>query len=601
MIRHVMRVVVGCVVLATLSACNETPLETTLGAQAVSGGGVSFDVVTTQTWQGGFNGAVRIVNTAFPAPITSFQVVFKLSGNATVTGTPWNGSISAPDAAGNRTATQPGWLGSSPIRIGQTWDVGFNGNGVFSGSTIVSAKINGQTINLGGGGGNNDTTPPTVTLSSSNTNVTTASSITLTANATDNVGVSKVEFYNGSSLLGTDTAAPYTQSVSLTSAQNGTRSYTAKAFYAAGNTRTSSAVNVTVNIGTSGGTGWTTSAGKLLKDGVEVRLFGLNWFGLETSDRVLHGLWSGRSLTEFLVDIKSKGFNALRIPLSPQSINAGFPIAFIPPNDPDKTALSGKDGRAMLEYTLMRARENNVYVLLDFHTCNPSQIGGSLPGSPISCSGYSLSSWLADLRTLATLAKSYSNVVGVDLNNEPHGLTWTQWADLASQGGQAVLQTNPNITVWVEGVGNASSAGGFGANWGGNLYEAGNITGIPNNRLVYSPHVYGPSVSVASYFSDPTYPNNMPGIWNSHFGHLFGKGYTVIPGEFGGKYTTNAQKSLDDKLWQDSFVTYLLSKGTRSFFYWSLNPNSGDTGGIYLDDWKTFDTAKLALLQRLMQ
>jgi endoglucanase len=599
MIRHIVRVVLGCVVLTGLGACNETTPGSEVRTQAVSGGGVTLDVVSTQSWQGGFNGAVRIVNATFPAPITSFEVVFKLGGNATVTGTPWNGFISAPNASGNRTATPPSWLSGNPVRTGQTWDVGFNANGVFSGATILSAKINGQTINLGGGTA--DTTAPNVTLSSSSTNVTTASSITLTASANDNIGVTKVEFYNGSSLLGSDATTPYTQTINLTSAQNGSRSYTAKAFDAAGNTRTSSAVNVTVNITTSSGTGWTTASGKLLKDGVEVRLFGLNWFGLETTDRVLHGLWSGRSLTEFLVDIKSKGFNALRIPLSPQSINPGFPIAFVPPNDPDKTALNGKDGRAMLEYTLMRAKENNVYVLLDFHTCNPAQIGGSLPGSPINCSGYGLSSWLADLRTLATLAKSYSNVVGVDLNNEPHALTWTQWADLASQGGRAVLQTNPNITVWVEGVGNASSAGGFGANWGGNLYEAGNITGVPNDRLVYSPHVYGPSVSVASYFSDPTYPNNMPGIWNTHFGHLFGKGYTVIPGEFGGKYLTNAQKSLDDKLWQDSFVTYLIGKGTRSFFYWSLNPNSGDTGGIYQDDWKTFNTDKLALLQRLMR
>src|SRR5215510_845852 len=42
---------------------------------AVSGGGVTVDVVTTNVWNTGFNGAVRITNTAFPSPITSFEIV----------------------------------------------------------------------------------------------------------------------------------------------------------------------------------------------------------------------------------------------------------------------------------------------------------------------------------------------------------------------------------------------------------------------------------------------------------------------------------------------------------------------------------------------
>jgi endoglucanase len=88
----------------------------------------------------------------------------------------------------------------------------------------------------------------------------------------------------------------------------------------------------------------------------------------------------------------------------------------------------------------------------------------------------------------------------------------------------------------------------------------------------------------------------MPSIWDTLFGHLVGQGYSVILGEFGGKYTTS------DKTWQDAFVTYMIGKGTKNSFYWCVNPNSGDTGGIYTDSqWSTWDTAKLALLQRLMQ
>jgi cellulose 1,4-beta-cellobiosidase len=231
---------------ATLSACNQQP-EERVSRIAASGSGVTVDVVTTDSWNTGFNGAVRVSNTAFAGTINSYEVVFKLAGNAAVSGSAWVGTITAPDASGNRTATNPSWM--SPFAVGQKFDQGFGGSGTFSGSSIVSLKVNGQTISLGTGGG--DTTAPIVSLSSSASTVTTASSITLSATATDNVGVSKVEFYDGATLLGTDSAAPFAQSANLTSANNGTRSYTAKAFDAAGNTKTSSAVSVTVNIAVS--------------------------------------------------------------------------------------------------------------------------------------------------------------------------------------------------------------------------------------------------------------------------------------------------------------------------------------------------------------
>jgi large repetitive protein len=93
-----------------------------------------------------------------------------------------------------------------------------------------------------------DTNAPTASLSSNLTNVTTISSITLTATSTDDVGVTKVEFYDGATKLGEDLTTPYEQTVNLTIAGNGSKSYTAKAFDAAGNTTSSSAVLVTVNI-----------------------------------------------------------------------------------------------------------------------------------------------------------------------------------------------------------------------------------------------------------------------------------------------------------------------------------------------------------------
>src|ERR1044071_4241910 len=60
----------------------ENPTAEGVAPVAVSGGGVTIDVVATQSWNGGFNGAVRIVDTSFPAPITTFSIVFQLAGRA---------------------------------------------------------------------------------------------------------------------------------------------------------------------------------------------------------------------------------------------------------------------------------------------------------------------------------------------------------------------------------------------------------------------------------------------------------------------------------------------------------------------------------------
>jgi hypothetical protein len=94
-----------------------------------------------------------------------------------------------------------------------------------------------------------DTTAPTVTLTSSASNVTSAGSIVLTAEASDNVAVVRTEFYEGSRQLGEDTSRPFDFEQAFVRADNGTKSYTAKAFDAAGNSAVSSpATQVVVDI-----------------------------------------------------------------------------------------------------------------------------------------------------------------------------------------------------------------------------------------------------------------------------------------------------------------------------------------------------------------
>ena len=95
-----------------------------------------------------------------------------------------------------------------------------------------------------------DTTPPTTTLTSPVTGATLTGTVTLTATAADNVGgsgVFKVQFFDGTGLLGEDLSSPYTWDWDTTTATNGSHTLTAKAIDNAGNISAASpAVTVTV-------------------------------------------------------------------------------------------------------------------------------------------------------------------------------------------------------------------------------------------------------------------------------------------------------------------------------------------------------------------
>ena len=54
------------------------------------------------------------------------------------------------------------------------------------------------------------------------------------------------------------------------------------------------------------------------------------------------------------------------------------------------------------------------------------------------------------------------------------------------------------------------------------------------NKIVYSPHVYGPSVAYQPYFAVKDFPNNMPYIWNTHWAFIRAtKTAAITVGEWG--------------------------------------------------------------------
>jgi hypothetical protein len=93
-----------------------------------------------------------------------------------------------------------------------------------------------------------DATPPSVSMTSPANNATVNGSISVTANASDNVGVVGVRFAaDGVNIGGEDTSAPYSVAWDTTSVSNGPHSLTAIARDAAGHVTTSAAVTVTAD------------------------------------------------------------------------------------------------------------------------------------------------------------------------------------------------------------------------------------------------------------------------------------------------------------------------------------------------------------------
>jgi subtilisin family serine protease len=92
-----------------------------------------------------------------------------------------------------------------------------------------------------------DTTPPTVSIAQPlSTSTPLSGTVTVTVNASDNVGVTRVEFLVNGSVVATDTASPYTFSWDTTALAGTTPVISARAYDAAGNVATSTAISVSV-------------------------------------------------------------------------------------------------------------------------------------------------------------------------------------------------------------------------------------------------------------------------------------------------------------------------------------------------------------------
>ncbi|MEI7687531.1 MAG: cellulase family glycosylhydrolase, partial [Planctomycetota bacterium] len=357
---------------------------------------------------------------------------------------------------------------------------------------------------------------------------------------------------------------------------------------------------------TNSATGFLHTLGSQIVDstGQNVRIAGVNWFGFETSNFAPHGLWT-RGYKDMMDQMKSLGFNTIRLPYSDQLFDSGsVPNGIDFSKNPD---LQGLNGIQLMDKIVGYAGQIGLRIMLDHHR---SAAGNSANENGLwYTSQYPETTWINNWTMLATRYANNPTIIGADLHNEPHGpATWgsgnlaNDWRLAAERAGNAILAVNPNWLIVVEGVESGKSGSTW---WGGNLSNAGDFPVRLNTpgRLVYSPHDYPASVYAQTWFSDPNYPNNLPAVWDKNWGYLFRQGTApVLIGEFGSKLQTAS-----DQAWANSLITYInggvtggsLPSGSQgvSWTYWSWNPNSGDTGGILADDWRTVNQNKMDLVK----
>ena len=320
-----------------------------------------------------------------------------------------------------------------------------------------------------------------------------------------------------------------------------------------------------------------------------VRIAAINWFGFESSTYVVHGLGQ-RDYHDLLRQVKTLGYNTVRLPFSDQLFFASSVPNGISFNNGMNKDLQGLTGVQILDKIVAAAGQLGLRIVLDHH--------GVDAGSQVqlwSASDCSVSCFESDWQMLARRYLGNATIIGADLDNEPHGVAcWgcgrpsVDWQMEAQKLGNELLAINPHWLIFVEGV---ECYKGDCYWWGGNLEGVADAPvrlSVPH-RVVYSPHDYPPEVYHLSYFNAPDYPNNLPHIWDTHWGFIVKKGIAPLwLGEFGTQLA-----NMVDQQWLTSIISYLGHGVTGiNWAYWALNPDSGDTGGILQNDWVTVNQNK---------
>ncbi len=374
------------------------------------------------------------------------------------------------------------------------------------------------------------------------------------------------------------------------------------------------------------GDDWLTTDGDRIVDqnGTEVWLTGCNWFGYNTGSNVFDGVWAC-NMREALESIADHGFNLLRIPMSAELLlqwsNGEYPEANY--NHAYNPELESMNSLEIFDYALDILAANGVKVMIDIHSLPTDAMGHNLP------------LWYTDSMTvddfyaaLDWLSARYANndtIIAYDLKNEPHGKAsepdhaiWNDsedannWRYVAQTAGNIILDNNPHALIVIEGIqiypidpvtNNFTSTDDddyYNSWWGGNLRAVADYPidfGSPerNAQVVYSPHDYGPAVYAQPWFEGGfTYESLYEDYW--HEAWLYIDEEQIAPlliGEWGGFM------SGDNLTWM-TYMRQLIAEYHLNHTFWCFNANSGDTGGLVLDDFVTWDQEKYEFVREVL-
>ena len=344
---------------------------------------------------------------------------------------------------------------------------------------------------------------------------------------------------------------------------------------------------------------WHTRGGSILDSANQpVRISGVNWSGFETTAAVPGGL-KVQDYHNILRGISAAGYNTVRIPFSNQMIESSVvpsEIAFENATGPINKDLEGLNSLQILDRIISAAGEAGLKVILDNHR---SEAGSSAEANGLWYTAeYPERAWIADWVSLADRYRGNATVIGFDLRNEPHnanngGACWAcgganDWHLAAQRAGNAVLRTNANLLIFVEGTDSYNGETDF---WGGDLAGARTAPvrlAVPG-RLVYSAHVYGPTEYSQSWFNAHTSPASLAAFYSRHWGFLAESGVAPVwIGEFG---TTNADADVaslepgSEGQWFQALIGYLQEHPSIGWTYWGLNGE--DRYGLFTADYNT--------------
>ena len=316
----------------------------------------------------------------------------------------------------------------------------------------------------------------------------------------------------------------------------------------------------------------------LLVSGVNAITKGINFFGFETETKAVHMLWC-QPLEWHINKIADLGFNSIRLPVSEDFIMADWDTQY-PGNgvvNPQFPQYNMKSIEIMDQLFDLTARRN-ISIIMDIHRLYNTQ---QAPKPFIENTIYTFVRFMDAWVKIITRYVNRPNFIGIDVFNEYQSNDWNDWKNLAQITINHIESTFPKrLNYYVEG-----------ARWGGDLSGAKNNPLIFNDqnldsRVFYSVHKY--------WFSDSNIVYDEPALinsWDYSFGFLNNK---VMVGEWG--YISEDSMQVQ---WGEKFVKYLKNKGIRDTYFWSYNPDSGDTKGVLMDDCVNVNEQKMELLRKL--